>query len=155
MPRDPANRQRILAVASGGGHWEQMMLLRDALAGHEVWFATTVPALLERAGIAGGIVLHDCNRNRIGATLACIAQATRLVASLRPTVVISTGAAPGLVCVIVGRLMGARTIWIDSVANAEALSMSGRLAGRASHLWLTQWRHLARPEGPHYEGQVL
>ena len=51
--------------------------------------------------------------------------------------------------------MGARTIWLDSIANVEELSMSGSWIGRSADLWLTQWPHLARPEGPHYAGSVL
>ena len=38
--------------------------------------------------------------------------------------------------------MGARTIWIDSMANVDKMSMAGRLARRYSDLWLTQWPHL-------------
>jgi hypothetical protein len=69
--------------------------------------------------------------------------------------VISTGAAPGYFAVRIGKLFGARTIWVDSVANAEELSLSGKEAGRHVDLWLTQWPHLARPEGPHFKGNVL
>jgi len=50
---------------------------------------------------------------------------------------------------------GARAAWIDSIANAEELSMSGRLAGRYAKLWLTQWPHLAQAQGPYYAGAVL
>ena len=49
----------------------------------------------------------------------------------------------------------AKTIWIDSIANCERLSSSGRRARRVAHQWLTQWPDLARPEGPHYWGAVL
>jgi hypothetical protein len=52
-------------------------------------------------------------------------------------------------------LLGARTIWIDSIANVEELSLSGRRIGKHAHLWLTQWPHLAAPGGPRYEGSVL
>ena len=57
--------------------------------------------------------------------------------------------------VFFGRLLGARTIWVDSIANADELSLSGRKAGRFAHLWLTQWPELARAQGPHYQGAVL
>jgi len=68
---------------------------------------------------------------------------------------VTTGAAPGYLAIRLGRLMGAKTIWVDSVANAEELSMSGRLAGRHAGLWLTQWAHLAGRPGPEYRGSVL
>ena len=70
-------------------------------------------------------------------------------------VVISTGAAPGFFGLAFGKLLGARTIWIDSMANVEELSLSGRQVRRFADLWLTQWPHLARPDGPRYEGGVV
>jgi hypothetical protein len=41
------------------------------------------------------------------------------------------------------------------MANIEDLSMSGARAGRYADLWLTQWPHLAKAEGPYYGGSVL
>jgi len=73
----------------------------------------------------------------------------------RPDVIVSTGAAHGYFAVYFGRFLGARTVWIDSMANAEHLSTSGARAGRHADLWLTQWPHLAKPQGPHYRGSVL
>ena len=69
--------------------------------------------------------------------------------------VISTGAAPGYFAIRIGRLLGAKTIWVDSIANAEELSMTGKLVQRHADVWLTQWEHLSRPEGPGFAGAVL
>ena len=74
---------------------------------------------------------------------------------VRPHVVVSTGAAPGCLAILMGRVLGARTIWLDSIANVEAVSMSGRLVRRAAGLWLTQWPHLAVDEGPEFAGRVF
>ena len=73
----------------------------------------------------------------------------------RPDVIVTTGAAPGYAAIRLGKLLGTRTAWIDSIANADKLSMSGRLAGRHADLWLTQWPHLGGDDGPRYEGAVL
>lgn len=73
----------------------------------------------------------------------------------RPDVLITTGAAPGFFALRFARLLGVRTIWVDSIANAEELSLSGQMAGPHADLWLTQWEHLARPDGPAYHGAVL
>jgi len=51
--------------------------------------------------------------------------------------------------------MGARTVWLDSAANVERLSMSGEKIGPHADLWLTQWAHLARKGGPRHCGSVL
>ena len=146
---------RILAVASGGGHWEQLMRLRDAFDGPDTLFATTNPDLPKQAGIARAAHLPDCNRDSLLRSVGCLFAALFLVLRFQPQVIVSTGAAPGLLCILCGRLIGARTLWIDSVANAEKLSMSGELARRFAHVCLTQWPHLARPDGPHHAGAVL
>ena len=78
-----------------------------------------------------------------------------LLIKVKPNVVISTGAAPGYFAIMFGKWIGARTIWIDSIANAEELSMSGRLAKKHADLWLTQWSHLATDKGPFFRGSVL
>ena len=77
------------------------------------------------------------------------------VLRFRPDVVLTTGAAPGYWACRFGRMFGARTLWIDSVANAGVLSMSGQKAGKVVDLWLTQWEHVATPQGPEYRGSVL
>jgi UDP-N-acetylglucosamine:LPS N-acetylglucosamine transferase len=73
----------------------------------------------------------------------------------RPDVVISTGAACGYFSIRLGKLMGARTIWIDSIANIDEVSMAGQLVKPYADHWLTQWPHLAQPGGPRYFGAVL
>jgi UDP-N-acetylglucosamine:LPS N-acetylglucosamine transferase len=146
---------RILAVASQGGHWDQLMLLRPALEQFEVRYATTSASLGERDGIPNVLVLTDANRASGIRGLRCFLEARRIVRAVRPDVVISTGAMPGLFCLLLGRSSGARTVWIDSIANSEQQSLSGRLAGKFATLWLTQWEHLARPGGPAFWGAVF
>jgi UDP-N-acetylglucosamine:LPS N-acetylglucosamine transferase len=146
---------RVLAVASQGGHWEQMMLLRQMLEQHDVVFATTNPELPARAGIKDAAILPDCNRDQKIKSLKCVFAAAALIIKTRPHVVLSTGAAPGFFCLLFGRLLGARTLWVDSVANGEQLSMCGKLSVRLATRCLTQWEHLAKPNGPHFAGNLL
>lgn len=146
---------KLLAVASGGGHWTQMMRIRHAFDGCAVTFVTVSESY--RYQVAGHrfYVVNDANRwNKIAVLKAAIRLA-RIIWIERPDIVASTGAAPGYLALLLGRLIGARTIWLDSVANVDELSMSGSRIGRFANLWLTQWPHLARPTGPYYVGSVL
>ena len=79
----------------------------------------------------------------------------RIVLKERPNIVISTGAAPRYFALRLGKIFKAKTIWIDSIANVEKLSLSGLKVGPYADLWLTQWPHLARENGPFYRGAVL
>ena len=78
-----------------------------------------------------------------------------IVLRTNPEVVVSTGAAPGFFAMVFGRVLRRKTIWVDSIANIDELSLSGQQARRFADLWITQWPHLARPEGPHYFGSVV
>lgn len=147
--------KRILAIASGGGHWEQLLLLRPAFDDAEVHFVSTAPEFPEHAGIAEADVVRDFNRHRPLEGVLCSVALLRIIWRVKPDVVISTGAAPGLVGLAIAKLLGARTVWIDSVANSDQLSMSGRMAGRFADLWLTQWEHLVSERGPRYFGSLL
>jgi len=148
-------KKRILAIASGGGHWQQLMLLRDAFQHHDVFYLTTLPGLAAQFDANQSALVPDCNRDEKLAILhACWVIAVRLV-RFRPHVVISTGALPGVITLVLAKLIGARTIWVDSVANAEEMSMSGKLARRFADLWLSQWEDVAAAEGAEFAGAVL
>lgn len=148
-------RQKILCITSSGGHWEQMMLLHSTFQDHDVYYATTKVGLAERCNIKDAFLLDDCNRDTPLSVIRTMKQAFKIIRRLRPDVVVSTGAAPGIIAIFVGRLFGAKTIWIDSIANYEMLSMSGRMAGRIAHVQMTQWSHLAKDGGPQYAGSVI
>lgn len=146
---------RVLAVASGGGHWVQLKRLLPAFEGHELGCLTTDARYRAEVPGARFFVTNDATRWNKAALLLAALRCALVVLRFRPHVVISTGAAPGYLAVLFGKWRGARTVWVDSIANAEELSLSGRKAGEFVDLWLTQWPHLARPAGPAYHGGVL
>jgi len=146
---------KILAVASGGGHWVQLLRLRPAFVGQHVTYVSVDRAYRAEIGAAPFHVVNDATRwNRFG-LIRLAARMLWIVLRKRPDVVVTTGAAPGYFAIMFGRLLGARTTWIDSMANVDRLSLSGEKAGRWADLWLTQWPALAHAGGPRYEGTVL
>ena len=154
-PRPDQRPTRVLAVASGGGHWVQLRRLLPAFEGCELVFTTVDAAYRDDVEPARLHVVNDANKTTKWALALLAARMFGVVLRERPDIVVSTGAAPGLFGVIFGKFLRARTIWVDSLANVERMSLSGRLARRFADLWLTQWPHLATPNGPRYEGSVL
>ena len=51
--------------------------------------------------------------------------------------------------------MGCRTLWVDSIANGERLSTSGRLARKVATKVLSQWPDVADAEGVECWGRVV
>ncbi|WP_208539075.1 glycosyltransferase family protein [Algihabitans albus] len=99
--------------------------------------------------------ISDANRWQKLRLLWALLKLFAILLRVRPHTIITTGAAPGYLALRLGRLMGARTAWVDSIANAEELSLSGRKAGNHADVWLTQWEDLASARGPQYRGSVL
>ncbi len=148
-------RKKILAISSGGGHWIELLRLRPAFEGHFVVYATVSEAYRAHVGDAPLVVIDDVTRwDRVGLVRSAL-QITRLLLAERPDIVVSTGALPGFFGVVLGKRLGAKTIWVDSLANVEELSLSGEKVGPHADLWLTQWEELAYPGGPRYAGSVI
>lgn len=146
---------RLLAVASKGGHWEQLCLLAPSFDGANVLFLTTDRRLAEKQGYSAYKEVRDFNQKQPVAAIIAFFEIWLVVREFKPDVVLSTGAAPGVWAVLFGRLVGAKTIWVDSIANAERLSLSGRIAKRYCNLVLSQWPAVATKHTCLYKGRVL
>jgi len=159
-----ARTPRVLAVSSGGGHWVELRKLRPAWAGADVTYVVTDRGyrkdLMDDADgseetAARMLCLPDANKTQKLRMVWLALCSLWVVLRIRPDVVISTGAAPGYFAIRLGKMLGARTIWVDSIANAEGMYLSGKLEKPYSDLWLTQWPHLASENGPKHAGTIL
>jgi Oligosaccharide biosynthesis protein Alg14 like len=134
--------KRLMLVASGGGHWVQLSRLSPAFEGHKTLYVTTMQGAEAPSGSRPVAIVKDASRSKPVMFAVLFTQMLWIVLKFRPHVIVTTGAAPGLVAIQVGKVLGARTVWIDSLANSERMSLSGSLARRHADLWLTQWPHL-------------
>lgn len=151
-----SGRHRILAVASAGGHWVQLARLSEAFADSDTLYVTTVAGEAAPSGDRPVARISDGSRNEPWRLLLAAFQLIILMQRFRPDAVVTTGAAPGYVALRLAKLRGCRTVWLDSIANAEEMSMAGRLARPYADAWLTQWEELSRKAaGLQYWGQVL
>ncbi|MFT6403631.1 MAG: UDP-N-acetylglucosamine:LPS N-acetylglucosamine transferase [Pseudohongiellaceae bacterium] len=149
------SQKRVLAVASGGGHWVQLMRLRPALTGCRCAFVSVDEG--SRAAVAPDRFYRvvDGNRSTKLKLVFVVIKLLYIVLAFRPDVIVSTGAAHGYLAIRLGKLVGAKGLFIDSIANAEKLSLSGELAVDHSDLVLTQWPDLSDEQRIYYRGAVL
>jgi len=131
------------------------MLLAPAFTGCDVIYVSTNVKFIDPQHCPDFRILSDANRNTPFGAVTCLVQSAAIVWKERPDFVVSTGALPGLICLVVGRIAGARTIWIDSLANSEKPSMCGKIARHISNRWFTQWEHLSQSNKGEFEGALL
>lgn len=132
----------------------QLLRLRPAFEGCDVSFATVHPASASEVPGADFYSFRDASRKDWWHIFGSTVDNLRIVLRVRPNVIVTTGALPPLTAILIGRLIGARTLFIDSVANSERLSSSGKFATWLAHRTVTQWPALATGSVP-YWGSVL
>lgn len=147
--------KKILLVSSYGGHWVQLRRLSVAFDGMQTEYVSTNSGLAPQVAPNRFHVVPDANLNEKLKLIVLFFSMLKVLLKVRPDVVISTGAAPGFFALLLGKLLFAKTIWVDSCANAEILSVSGQKAKYVADVWLTQWPHLSKEGGPDYWGAVI
>jgi UDP-N-acetylglucosamine:LPS N-acetylglucosamine transferase len=146
--------RRVLALASGGGHFVQLLRLRPAWDGHHVTYATVHADSGFDVAPAPLLTFRDVSAADWWRLPLTVWDVVGILLRVRPQVIVTTGALPGLVALVLARPFGVRALWVDSIANAETLSRSGRHATRVATQVVTQWQVLAEPGVDHW-GSVL
>jgi beta-1,4-N-acetylglucosaminyltransferase len=156
---DSAKRRqlRICLAASAGGHISQLLKLAESWNGYETFCVTTTQVVRNNLGKLGEVyVVGECNRQHLIRVVAVFLRCVRIISKERPDVVISTGAAAGCMLCFLGKLLGAKVVWIDSITNVERVSLSGRMVRYIADLFLVQWPELAgRYEKVEFVGTVV
>jgi UDP-N-acetylglucosamine:LPS N-acetylglucosamine transferase len=146
---------RLLLVSSTGGHLLQLVALREAWDGFErVW--VTFDAADSRALLAGEQVVHahgPTNRD-VPNLLRNLVLAWRVVREVRPGAVVTTGAGVAVPFAWVGRLFGARVVYVESLTRIEGPSLTYRLIRPVVSRTYVQWPEL-RLRGALYRGTVF
>jgi UDP-N-acetylglucosamine:LPS N-acetylglucosamine transferase len=147
----------VLLVASNGGHLLQLKQLQDAWApGDRVWVTFDKPD--SRSLLAGERVFfafHPTNRN-VRNLLRNLVLAVRLVHRFHPRAIVSTGAGVAVPFCYIGRLFGARIVYVESFSRIHEPSLTGRLVHPVAHRFFVQWPELRpRYRKAEYRGTCL
>ena len=156
MQSKPEN-MKICLAASAGGHLSQLLKLAPAWDGREIFFVTTTEVVRDKLKKHGTVyIVGECNHQNPLRVLKVLAKCVKVIWHQRPDVVISTSAATECLMCFLGKLTGAKIIWLDSITNVERLSLSGRLIRPVSDLILTQWQNLEdKYKKVEYAGSVI
>lgn len=157
-PSEAADRTpgSILLVCSPGGHLLQLLSLEPAWSGlRRSW--VTLPGA-DVSHLLGGeevTVAHGpTNRSPLN-LIRNLVVAWREIRARRPDAILSTGAALAVPFFLVGRLLGRRCVYVESLTRIESTSLSGRLVYPFADAFFVQWPQAARRRRMRYEGSIL
>ena len=152
---DVTRHKKVLAVASGGGHWVQLMRLREAFDSCQCAFISVNEEYADDVQPAAFFRVPEANRETKLVLAYAALKILFVILWFRPDVVVTTGAAHGYLAIRFSKLVGAKSMFIDSIANAEKLSLSGELAVSHADVMLTQWPDLSDDNSIKYQGSIL
>jgi beta-1,4-N-acetylglucosaminyltransferase len=159
----------VISLAGGGFLWETESLLRRladrydwhyATASDMVWKARRMGLPEDRIhSICVATTLRQKSRvKRAWHFLRGVADALTIMRLVRPDAVVCVGSSISIALCLAGRLFGARTVFIESVARVTGLSLTGRIirALRLAQRIYVQWPGMEEPAaGLLYRGMVL
>jgi UDP-N-acetylglucosamine:LPS N-acetylglucosamine transferase len=135
---------RVLIVCSSGGHLTQALALKSWWGDHErSW--VTLPTEDARSRLVGEQVIeaHYPTVRNFPNLIKNFALARRVLRTVRPDLIFSTGAAIALPFFVQARSFGARTVFLEPVDRIASPSLSGRLVYPFTDSFLVQWDTLA------------
>lgn len=147
--------KKLLFVASPGGHLVQLGLIAECFEDVERVIVSTYrekPSFLPGDNYRR---IEDFSRDNPHLAFKVLIQCCRILRLELPDLVVTTGAAPGLIMVIVSRLLRVRCVWVDSIANSKKLSLSGRIASKLGVSVVSQWKEVAENSNLIYRGRVI
>lgn len=143
----------MLLVSSSGGHLAQLHLL-------EPWWSTLDRCWVTFEGADSVELLegertywgyHPTTRN-LPNLLRNLWLSVRVLLRERPDLVVSNGAGLAVPFFYVGRLLGARTVFMEVYDRVDSASLTGRLCRPVTDLLLLQWEEQRRAYG---RGEVI
>jgi beta-1,4-N-acetylglucosaminyltransferase len=155
--RPASSASDLLLVCSTGGHLLQLVALRDMWKDFtRVWVTfdkTDARSLLADEPV---VFAHGPTNRSIKNLIRNLRLAWSVVGTVRPKVLVTTGAGVAVPFAWVARMRGARVVYVESLARITAPSLSYRLIAPVAHRRYVQWPELAESlSGTRFVGNVF
>ncbi len=134
-------------VASSGGHWEELMCLKEIADEHESFFITEKGGQGLDSDLKNIYKLPQINRHEsyfLRHFIKLFFSAKHILKKEKPDIVITTGALIAFPFCILAKIRGAKLIYIESFARINTASLTGRLVYQLADLFLVQWEPLLK-----------
>lgn len=136
---------KIALVGSSGGHLTHLHMLKAFWEKHERFWVTFDKE--DARSLLDGETFYPChyptNRN-IPNLIRNTKLALRLLKKERPDVIISSGAAVAVPFFYIGKLYGAKTIYIEVYDRIDAPTLSGKLVYPVTDRFIVQWEEMKK-----------
>jgi UDP-N-acetylglucosamine:LPS N-acetylglucosamine transferase len=147
-------RTKICIVSSCGGHLTEVRALKPVYERYEHFYVVNDQILLPKDMEKKTYFICHAERNWL--VLVNFLEAWRILHREKPRLILSTGAGPVVPFMLIGKLFGIPTVFIETLARVRAPSLTGRIMYRLANRFFYQWKSLS-PSFPKatYGGPLL
>ena len=137
--------KKICFIASSGGHFEQLMMLKPLMKKYDSFIVTEKTNYSVSNLEFNTYYLHQVNRREKSFIFRMIGNSLKtlkILISERPDVVISTGALATIPMCLFGKIFGKKIIFIESFAKVNSQTLTGKLVYKFADRFYVQWEDM-------------
>lgn len=135
------SKAKVCIPTSSGGHLTHMWLLKPVWSRAEDRFWVTFDKEDANSLLAGERVYHcffPTNRN-IPNLIRNTGLAIRVLRKERPDLIISSGAAVAVPFFIIGKILGAKCVYVEVFDRVDKSTLTGKMLNGLSDIFVVQW----------------
>jgi hypothetical protein len=150
-------RLRILFASSAGGHLAQLLRLEPWYRDHDVrWMTFDLPDAISLLPPDSVVWAYHPTTRSLKNLVRNTVVAVREIARTRPDLVVSSGAAIAVPCFWIGKLFGAKTIYVEVIDRIDTRTLTARLVSPVTDVIVAQDpSQLEQFPGSHLIGRLL
>lgn len=153
--------KKVIFAASSGGHVTEILKLEELFKEYEYLLITEKTDVTENLNNKYNVefLRYGPNKNifKYFYSIICnLIRCIKIVSKFRPDTVISTGAQIGGFVCFIGKLYGAKIIYIESLAKTQTLSKTGKNVYKIADKFYVQWKSLEKKyDKAEYLGRLI
>lgn len=139
------NKKKVCLIASSGGHFEQIRMLRTLESKYDLYYVTESTQYSEKNKQT--YYLKQVNRRELLFLITMIIifiQSLVIFIKEKPDIIISTGAMSVIPTFFLGKVFGKKLIFIESFAKVNSPTLTGKLLYKFSDIFIVQWESLKK-----------
>ncbi len=160
---------RVCLVCAPGGHLVELMRIKEAFKGCDLSLVTYKEGFqstqngIDKISTLQNLYIDRMNSGTLASALILARQmlmlgkdAVFILANHKPDVVLSTGSEIAIPFMYLAKLMGKRTVFIESLCRIDGLSATAKIVSPAADIMLVQWKNLdGIGRRTRFEGSIL
>lgn len=138
---------KVGLIASGGGHLEELRWIRGLEKKYNYFYLTERGGFDDAGYIKNAYFVNKINRKEkffLIHFLKLTVLSLRILKKEKPDVLISTGALVAVPILYLGKIMGKKIVFVETIARIEELSLTGKLIYPIADCFIVQWDNLQK-----------